>query len=120
MAPCPDSPNCVSSQAEEASKKLPPLRFQGEPAVALAALKKLVTGLPRTQLLSEEPHYLHFAFTTWPIPFVDDVEFLLEPAAGLIHFRSASRIGYSDLGVNWRRMQKISRYWAALASAANQ
>jgi uncharacterized protein (DUF1499 family) len=40
--------------------------------------------------------------------FVDDVEFVLDDSARVIHFRSASRAGYYDFGVNRRRMQEIS------------
>jgi uncharacterized protein (DUF1499 family) len=63
--------------------------------------------MPRTELVEEEGHYLHYTFKTWPIPFIDDVEFIIDPDAKVIHYRSASRVGHSDLGVNSRRMEKV-------------
>ncbi len=111
LAPCPDSPNCVSSQSSQADKRRNPLPFTGQPAQAMERLKALVLAMPRTKLVGEEVNYLHFTFTTWPIPFVDDVEFLLDEAAACIHFRSASRVGYSDLGANSKRMGKVAELW---------
>jgi uncharacterized protein (DUF1499 family) len=39
--------------------------------------------------------------------FVDDVEFFLDEGANVIHVRSASRLGQSDLGVNRKRVETI-------------
>lgn len=109
---CPESPNCVSTQTDQPKKKMSPLSYSVSQADALAALKSLVGELSRTKLVEEADDYLHYTFTTFPIPFVDDVEFILDDEQKEIHFRSASRVGYSDLGVNERRMKKISRLWA--------
>lgn len=111
LTECPQSPNCVATQTAQADKKLPPLAFTGSATEAQLALKELILGLRRTALISEEPGYLHFSFTTWPIPFVDDVEFLIDSAQKQIHFRSASRVGYSDLGANRARMKKVTSRW---------
>ncbi|MEM7575286.1 MAG: DUF1499 domain-containing protein [Bacteroidota bacterium] len=113
LTECPQSPNCVATQTEQADKKLLPLTFRGSATKAQLTLKELILGLRRTALIREEPGYLHFSFTTWPIPFVDDVEFLIDPAQKLIHFRSASRVGYSDLGANRSRMKKVTARWEA-------
>jgi uncharacterized protein (DUF1499 family) len=64
--------------------------------------------MPRTTLVAEEKHYLHFEFRSRVFGFVDDVEFVFDDEAALIQFRSASRTGYSDFGVNRRRMATIS------------
>lgn len=111
LKPCPDSPNCVSTQSTQAAKKREPLSYSGSPAEALNRLQDLVRAMPQTQLVKAEGHYLHFTFKTWPIPFIDDVEFLLDAAAEVIHYRSASRVGYSDFGVNSKRMAKIAKRW---------
>lgn len=111
LKPCPNSPNCVSTQSTQADKKRAPLSFSDTPAAALSRLQKIVEAMPRTQLIEATPHYLHFTFKTWPIPFVDDVAFLLDPATKVIHYRSSSRVGYSDFGVNSRRMAKITKQW---------
>jgi len=51
--------------------------------------------------------YLHVEFRSTLFRFVDDVEFVIDEPQGLIHIRSASRVGYSDLGANRKRMEKI-------------
>jgi alkaline phosphatase D len=109
---CPESPNCVSTQTDQPKKKMAPLSYSGSRADAVAELKSLIGEMSRTKLVEEEDDYLHYTFTTFPIPFVDDVEFILDDDKQEIHFRSASRVGYSDLGVNERRMKKISQRWS--------
>jgi uncharacterized protein (DUF1499 family) len=76
---------------------------------AKQALKELVGSLPRTRLVEEDEVYLHYEFISLILRFVDDVEFLFDERAKTIHFRSASRTGYSDLGVNRRRMEEIRK-----------
>ncbi|MDE3040844.1 MAG: DUF1499 domain-containing protein, partial [Nitrospirota bacterium] len=62
-----------------------------------------------TKLVEEDETYLHYEFTSFLLRFVDDVEFLFEDETKTIHFRSASRTGYGDLGVNRRRMEDIRK-----------
>ncbi len=107
LAPCPSSPNCVSTQATDQSHQIAPYRYQQNLATAKDTLKAIVHRLPRTQLVEENDGYLHYEFTSFLLRFVDDVEFVFDDAKKTIHFRSASRTGYSDLGVNRRRMEDI-------------
>ena len=65
--------------------------------------------MPRTKLVEEEDAYLHYEFTSLLLRFVDDVEFVLDDETKTIHFRSASRTGYGDFGVNRQRMEEIRR-----------
>jgi uncharacterized protein (DUF1499 family) len=109
LAPCPSSPNCVSTQAPDEQHAITPLRYQKNQAAAKAALKAAVLSLPRTKLVDDDESYLHFEFTSLLLRFVDDVEFLFDDEARTIHFRSASRIGYGDFGVNRRRMEEIRK-----------
>lgn len=104
---CPDKPNCVSTQATQADKLRDPIAYTGSLADAKEKMKKTIAGMSRTKLISEENNYLHYTFKTFPIPFIDDVEFLFDDEAKLIHYRSASRVGHSDLGVNSKRMKKV-------------
>ncbi len=97
------------SQASDAAHAIEPIPFQGEPAAALARLVKVVEGFPRTRIVSATENYLHAEFTSLIFRFTDDVEFLVDPAARVIHCRSASRVGYSDLGANRRRIEAIRR-----------
>ncbi|WP_116127208.1 DUF1499 domain-containing protein [Lewinella sp. IMCC34183] len=112
LKPCPESPNCVSTQSTQAKKKRDPLPFTGSPEQALEKLKRTIADMSRTTLIEEDGYYLHYTFQTWPIPYIDDVEFILDPEAQVIHYRSASRVGHSDLGVNSRRMKKIAAAFA--------
>lgn len=104
---CPSKPNCVSSVATDETHAIEPLRFEGEGAAALARLKDVMAGLPRTTLVSEEDGYLHFVVTTRLMRFKDDVEFAFAEEPGRIDVRSASRVGHSDLGVNRKRVEEI-------------
>lgn len=106
---CPSSPNCVSTQAfpEDARHSIAPYRYRKSYVEVKDVLKAIVACLPRTQLVEEDEAYLHYEFTSLLLRFVDDVEFLFDDETKTIHFRSASRIGYGDLGVNRRRMEDI-------------
>jgi uncharacterized protein (DUF1499 family) len=69
-------------------------------------LKKVVRGMKRTTVVRETQDYIHVEFRTF-LGFVDDAEFFLDGSQKVIHPRSASRVGYWDLGVNRRRMESI-------------
>lgn len=103
----PSSPNAVSSQAQDPERRVEPLRFTGDPRAAMARLRRVVEDMPRTEIVRAEERYLHATFTSRLFRFVDDVELLLDPQARVIHVRSASRVGYSDLGANRRRVEAL-------------
>lgn len=107
LAPCPDSPNCVSSRDDDPDRRIAPLAVRGDPFEVMARVKRIVTAMPRTQVVDEQPGYLHVEFTSRIFGFVDDVEFALDEQAGVVHVRSASRSGYWDFGVNRRRVEDI-------------
>jgi len=107
LKPCPQSPNCVSTQTDQEAKKRDPIAYTGSMADAKARLMTAIDGMPRTRLKTEADNYLHYTFKTRIIPFIDDVEFLFDEEAKLIHYRSASRVGHSDMGANARRMKKV-------------
>jgi uncharacterized protein (DUF1499 family) len=109
LVPCPSSPNCVSTKAEDAGHAIAPFRYHKTRPEAKEALKAIVRSLPRTKLVEEDETYLHYEFTSLVLRFVDDVELLLDDEAKTIHFRSASRTGRSDFGVNRRRMEDIRK-----------
>ena len=107
LAPCPSSPNCVATHAQDEAHAIAPFRYRKSRAEAKEALKATIRALPRTLLVEEEDAYLHYEFTSLILRFVDDVEFLFDDETQTIHFRSASRTGYGDLGVNRKRMEHI-------------
>lgn len=107
LPPCPASPNCVCSQDPDPDHQIAPLVFSGSATDAWARLKRVVTELPRTRIAEEHPGYFRVEFTTRLMRFVDDVEFLMDSAGSRIHVRSASRVGYSDLGANRKRVEQL-------------
>lgn len=113
LAACPESPNCVSSHMTDETHRIDPLPYAGSGADALARLSAIVRSLPRTTIVTEKPDYLHAECTSRIFRFVDDVEFLADDRAKVIHVRSASRLGSSDLGVNRKRIELIRSRWQA-------
>ena len=84
-----------------------PIKVSGDPDQAFQRMVKLIQGQPRTRLVEQTADYAHFEFATLVFRFVDDVQLLLDRDQGVIHFRSASRVGHSDLGTNRRRMTTL-------------
>jgi uncharacterized protein (DUF1499 family) len=107
LDPCPSSPNCVSSQTQDAGHAIAPIRYRKSRVEAKEALKEVIRSLPRTKLVEEDESYLHYEFTSLLMRFIDDVEFLFDDETKTLHFRSASRTGYGDLGVNRTRMEQV-------------
>jgi len=105
--PCPTSPNCVSSFEKDKKHGIKPLVFSGDPDEEMKRLKAIVLKKPRASLVSETGAYMHFIFKSRLFRFIDDVEFLIDPGRKLIHIRSAARSGYSDMGVNRKRIEEI-------------
>lgn len=108
LRPCPNRPNCVCS-FDKGRHFIEPLVFDDDADAAFARLKRVVSGWPRTRVVRDEPDFLAAESTSLVFRFVDDVEFCLDRGAKLIHVRSASRLGYSDLGVNRRRLEATRR-----------
>jgi len=107
LAPCPSSPNCVSSYSQDAEHGIASLSYDSEPEIAIANLKQIVESIPRTNIVKEEENYLYAEFTSKIMGYVDDVEFYLDEEGNAIQVRSASRLGESDLGVNRKRVETI-------------
>jgi uncharacterized protein (DUF1499 family) len=117
LAPCPTSPNCVSTQVEDDLHRIEPISTSRSAEVSQRCLKQVLAELPRVTLITERPGYLHAEFRSALFRFVDDVEFLIVPDEVIpdqqtIHFRSASRVGHGDLGVNRNRMELIRQRFA--------
>ena len=109
LAPPKSTPNCVSSQADpaDAGHYIAPMPFKGGAAVAMAAVRKAVEGMEGATVIRQEADYLHAEYRTRLMRFVDDVEFVFDGKAGLIHVRSASRLGRRDFGVNRARVEAL-------------
>ncbi len=109
--------NSVSSQASQWPEAdyaveyatIEPLAFTQDSALAMNRLRDVVAGWPGATIVENNPEYISVQFETRWLRFVDDAEFLLDPAAHVIHVRSASRIGRKDFGANRARIEAIRR-----------
>ena len=110
LPPCPSTPNCVSSHApsDDAEHYVEPLRYAGSRADALGRLLGVLADTPRVEVITHTEAYVYAEATSFLFRFVDDLELYLpaeEP--GVVHVRSASRLGRSDLGVNRERVEEL-------------
>jgi uncharacterized protein (DUF1499 family) len=108
----------VSTQATDPAKRMPALGFDGEPSLVRAAILDVLAKTRGARVVKAESDYIHAEFTTLVFRFVDDVEFAIDAAARRVDFRSASRVGHSDLGTNRRRMESLSQRLEGLAGLA--
>ncbi|MCP4337630.1 MAG: DUF1499 domain-containing protein [Desulfobulbaceae bacterium] len=90
LRPCPKRPNCTTSDSG-ISSSIAPISFHGSPEKAWQQMKILI------QELGGE---------------IDDVELRMESQENLIHIRSGARVGYSDFGVNRKRIEKIQQLFS--------
>jgi uncharacterized protein (DUF1499 family) len=105
LSAMPKSPNAVSSQADDSNKQVDALPMTGS---AMETKQKIISCLKQmggNTINNETENYLYSVFTTRLMRFKDDVEFYIDKSANLVHFRSASRVGHSDLGANRKRYQ---------------
>lgn len=107
LSPCPDSPNCVSTYAKDEQHAIAPINFSGTAEEALDAAKNALSSLSGIRILESEGNYIRATATTLVMRYIDDVEVYVDDQSKQIHFRSASRVGYSDLGANRKRMEKF-------------
>ena len=105
---CPNSPNCVSSQAaQNDSHFIAPFKIIADMDHAWAAVKQTLITQPRTVITQESTDNLDAEATSLIFRFVDDVKIILDRDHKLIHIRSASRVGYGDFGVNRKRVEQL-------------
>ena len=107
LAPCPATPNCVSSDATDPEQRVAAFELAAPPPVAWHALRLAVESLPRTLVVAQTDEYLHAECTSALFRFVDDLELHRLPDGRTLAVRSASRLGRSDLGVNRRRVEAL-------------
>jgi uncharacterized protein (DUF1499 family) len=113
LPPCRRTPNCVSTQATDPAKKMDPIPYGGTLDQARERLLRVLRAYPRTTIVQEGPASLKAECRSRIFRFVDDVDLVLDDAAKVIHFRSASRLGRRDFGVNRQRMNDIRRRFLA-------
>ena len=111
LAKCPPTPNCVSSQGSGKSA-IAPYSTKENPDSTWKNLVAIINLLPEATVVQQNEEYLHAEFSSALLGFVDDVEFYHDTSHQLIHCRSASRLGFSDLGKNRQRIEKIRKQLA--------
>lgn len=104
---CPDSFNCVSSLAKNPKHRVEPFRLKNDPKTSWDMVLKTLSSMPRTTIVTANNSDIHAECRSMIFRFVDDLTLRLNPSKGIIHIRSASRIGYSDLGANRRRVENL-------------
>ena len=109
LSSCPKSPNCVSSLSQDKSHYVEPLKYKATLEEAREKLISVINSMKRSEIVTAEINYVHATFKSRLFRFVDDVEFSFDDQRKVIDVRSASRTGYSDLGVNRKRVEEIRR-----------
>ena len=107
LAPCPSTPNCVSSDDGDPAHAVSSFQLASPAAEAWRAVHSTVAALPRTKIVTATADYLHAECSSALFGFVDDLELNLRPAQNVIAVRSAARLGHSDFGVNRRRVENL-------------
>lgn len=107
LSSCPESPNCVSTQATNNRHKIDAFRLKGDFRKNWPEIQRVVAALPRSVVVKTDETYFHATIKSRAFQFVDDLELFLDPLNGIISIRSAARTGYWDFGVNRRRVEQL-------------
>ncbi len=108
LASCPWTPNCVNSYSDNPKYKIEPLTSRSENP--LSQVETFLIETYKTKVISKTDNYLYAVVTTPRFHFKDDLEFLLGEDGKSINVRSSARVGYSDLGVNRARIERLRDY----------
>ncbi len=109
LNPCPDKPNCVSTLDEPNSRKMPAIKYSRPLEDTKAILVDLLESIPGCEVVVAKEGYVKAVFTSRIFRFKDDVEFLFDDREKILNFKSSSRLGYYDFGVNRNRMENITK-----------
>lgn len=107
LARLPRTPNAVSSQTSDMRKKVDPFPFNQNLSESKNSLKTILQTFERMSILSEDKNYIHVLSTSKTMRFHNDIEFFFDERSKVVHFRSASRIGYSDMNINKKRYERL-------------
>lgn len=110
LAPCGNTPNCVSTEGP-AKREIRPLWI--DESRPFSVILRYMQDHYLVDVVERSDDYMHLVITTPTLRFKDDVEFLRDRETGLIEMRSASRVGYSDLGVNRKRLEGLRAFCEA-------
>jgi len=117
LKPLGNKPNGVSTLAIESSKKVETIAFVGDLETTKEMIKKACDSYGTSKIVTEEDDYMHVVFTTGTMKYNDDVEFYFDVNNNIVHYRSESRVGYSDMGLNMDRYKEIMKCFNKLKEA---
>jgi uncharacterized protein (DUF1499 family) len=110
LTPCPGAPHCVCSEYPDAAEHfVEPLDIAPAGAENLGARLRAAIVESGGTVRSERADYISATFASSLFGFVDDLEIRIDREAAKIHFRSSSRIGYNDMGVNRKRVEALQQ-----------
>ena len=104
---CSDSPNCVSSQAQDSAHHIKPLTYNVTNLEAKKAILVILHSTPRTRIVVDKGNFIHAEISSSLFGFIDDIQFLLDEKEKTIHIHSSSRSGYWDFGKNRSRLEEM-------------
>lgn len=109
LKPCPDTPNCVSTQAPQGDQThyVEPIPYQMSRTKMRRDILNWIESQPKTEVITNEESYIHAVFASSLFGFKDDLEIYLPPGDGVVHLRSAARVGQGDMGVNRERYERL-------------
>lgn len=107
----PTKPNAVSTQTKQEDKRIQPLAFKESLKQSKEAIKEALKSYGGIVIIEETEHYIYAIATTVKMKYKDDIEIYFDASSREIHYRSASRVGYSDMGLNKARFEKISEIY---------
>lgn len=108
LAKMPSSPNAVSSQAKTEEKQVAPLSYIEDKSKSKLKIESIIGEYQSAEIITNTENYIHVVFSTSKMRFKDDVEFYFDDENKVVHYRSASRIGYSDMGMNRARYDELA------------
>jgi uncharacterized protein (DUF1499 family) len=116
LRPCSNRPNCVCSEEKNSPSYIKPITFSGPAKGKWERARQIIREMGG-KIVHEEDDYLWATFCTKIFRFVDDLELRMEEESSLIHIRSSSRVGYSDMGVNRRRVEDFRLRFKSMKSS---
>lgn len=107
----PSKPNAVSTQTNQVDKQIQPLALKETLKQSKDAIKEALKSYGGIEIKEETENYIYAIATTDKMKYRDDIEIYFDEANKVIQYRSASRVGYSDMGLNKLRYEKISEHY---------
>lgn len=111
LSPLPSTPNAVSSQTEDKERYVEPLVFKTDSKTTRTALKAMLSSFKNVNIVTESDYYIHAVSISGKMRYRDDLEFFIDTNQNIVHFRSGSRVGYSDMGLNRERYNQIKQIY---------